>query len=115
MSYVCLLWMKMGQIGQSWRAKYRCEACGQGPPLELHHKTYDRLGRERIADLELLCRGCHERADSERERRGQIKAAATLYEARLEGWATRKYGEDWRSFLDEELVIEEFDAWVEEK
>jgi 5-methylcytosine-specific restriction endonuclease McrA len=47
---------------------HRCERCGRGPPLHLHHKNYDRLGRELISDLEILCCECHERADEERER-----------------------------------------------
>lgn len=27
--------------------------------LHLHHKTYIRLGKERLLDLELLCKYCH--------------------------------------------------------
>jgi 5-methylcytosine-specific restriction endonuclease McrA len=45
---------------------HRCERCGNGPPLHLHHKTYDRLGRELISDLEVLCCQCHRAADGER-------------------------------------------------
>jgi hypothetical protein len=46
----------------------RCEQCGNGPPVHLHHKTYEHLGREWIADLELLCCSCHARADAGRAR-----------------------------------------------
>ena len=49
---------------------WRCERCGQrAQRLELHHLNYDRLGRERPTDVELLCGGagrCHEQADRER-------------------------------------------------
>lgn len=41
------------------RAGFRCERCGQGAPLNVHHRTYVRLGRELPEDLEVLCRGCH--------------------------------------------------------
>jgi 5-methylcytosine-specific restriction endonuclease McrA len=45
----------------------KCERCGicYGR-LCLHHKTYARLGRELIADLELLCCDCHITADAQR-------------------------------------------------
>jgi hypothetical protein len=44
------------------RARGRCERCHKRAflgALQLHHKTYDRLGRERMADVELLCGDCH--------------------------------------------------------
>lgn len=27
--------------------------------IHVHHRTYERIGQERIADLEVLCAGCH--------------------------------------------------------
>lgn len=53
---------------KSWRttrdrarrlANYRCQRCGTTRDLEVHHKTYKRLGAELDSDLEVLCRGCH--------------------------------------------------------
>lgn len=41
------------------RAGGRCEECGSPHGLEVHHKTYARLGDERPNDLEVLCRYCH--------------------------------------------------------
>ena len=41
---------------------YRCRACDRGPPevrLEVHHRTYKRLGRERVRDLTTFCSDCH--------------------------------------------------------
>ena len=35
--------------------------------MEVHHKTYERLGKERRSDLEVLCPRCHRIADRERE------------------------------------------------
>jgi hypothetical protein len=46
----------------------RCERCGYQHGLELHHKNYERVGRELTSDLELLCKRSHEEADRERAR-----------------------------------------------
>lgn len=37
----------------------RCVRCASTDRLEVHHKTYERLGREELADVETLCRACH--------------------------------------------------------
>ena len=40
-----------------------CERChATGVAVEVHHKTYERLGCELPEDVEILCRECH-RAD----------------------------------------------------
>lgn len=37
-----------------------CYCCGAyNVPFDLHHKTYARLGAERLTDLCLVCRPCH--------------------------------------------------------
>lgn len=36
-----------------------CQGCGTRKQLHLHHKTYERLGRERLTDLIPLCSKCH--------------------------------------------------------
>jgi 5-methylcytosine-specific restriction endonuclease McrA len=39
---------------------YRCQVCNsRSPPLDVHHRTYDRLGKELDEDLTVLCRNCH--------------------------------------------------------
>jgi 5-methylcytosine-specific restriction endonuclease McrA len=40
---------------------WKCERCGRKKHLQAHHLTYERLGRERLSDLEICCRGCHSR------------------------------------------------------
>lgn len=46
---------------------YTCEMCGaSGLPLDVHHKNYDRLGRELDDDLLIVCKDCHPKADKER-------------------------------------------------
>lgn len=40
---------------------YTCQGCGEkNKPLDVHHKTYERFGHERLSDLESLCRRCHD-------------------------------------------------------
>lgn len=37
----------------------KCENCGFQYELEVHHKTYENLGAEKISDLMVLCARCH--------------------------------------------------------
>lgn len=39
--------------------KGRCYACEQNVPVDLHHRSYARLGYEKLSDLVPLCRRCH--------------------------------------------------------
>jgi 5-methylcytosine-specific restriction endonuclease McrA len=99
----------------------RCQHCGStwAPgykhSLQLHHRTYERLGDERDEDdVELLCAGCHEDADRERARQGQQRAEAALEQARFDGWMRRRYGSDWE-LLDRDTIEDEeerFDAFL---
>jgi hypothetical protein len=44
-----------------WRAHPTavCYECGGSGPMDLHHLTYERLGRERFEDVVPLHRRCH--------------------------------------------------------
>lgn len=95
-----------------------CERCRRlTQPLFLHHKTYERLGHERLDDLELLCRLCHDVADSERAARGEARSANSLAKARhqaaLNTYATKKYGEDWADREDCDDIVQEFSDWLD--
>lgn len=41
------------------RAQWRCELCASRDNLNVHHRSYERLGRELYHDLIVLCRECH--------------------------------------------------------
>jgi hypothetical protein len=41
------------------RAEFKCELCGEIDSLDVHHKTYDRLGNEDPGDLIVMCKGHH--------------------------------------------------------
>lgn len=38
----------------------RCSICGSSERLQVHHKHYSSLKHETMADLQVLCVGCHE-------------------------------------------------------
>jgi phage terminase large subunit GpA-like protein len=38
-----------------------CQMCGSSNRIEVHHKTYDRLGKELMTDLMIVCHSCHEK------------------------------------------------------
>ncbi len=38
----------------------RCQVCNSDGDLEVHHRTYERIGREELGDLIVLCRACHQ-------------------------------------------------------
>ena len=41
------------------QAGHACDLCGRDQQLEVHHRTYERLGFERQSDLIVLCHDCH--------------------------------------------------------
>lgn len=57
--YLCSPWWKHVRRLALNAAGNRCESCGAISELDVHHKTYDRLGREQPADVSVLCRHCH--------------------------------------------------------
>lgn len=41
---------------------FQCEVCFSTRSIQVHHKTYERIGREEPQDVILLCRPCHKKA-----------------------------------------------------
>jgi hypothetical protein len=41
------------------RAGNRCQICNRAELLQVHHRTYERVGAERPADVIVLCDVCH--------------------------------------------------------
>lgn len=37
----------------------RCQVCNRAYRLEVHHRTYERIGNEDLNDLTVLCSTCH--------------------------------------------------------
>jgi len=93
-------------------AEGQCQKCGKKKPLEVHHLTYARLYRERLADLKALCKECHPHADEERRR---IRKAE-IYEKGLNTYAIRtlKLGEMW--WYDHyDFAVYKFDIFLARK
>ena len=62
LEYLSSKWWKYRRRQALKRAKHRCEKCGATKKLEVHHKTYETLGKEKDEDLQVLCVPCHEHA-----------------------------------------------------
>lgn len=43
-----------------------CQGCHRARAVEVHHLTYEHIGKELLYELVSLCRECHETAHSER-------------------------------------------------
>lgn len=56
----------------------RCQTCLSTDDLEVHHKTYERLGDEALEDLITLCHECHEAITTVIRRRRYEGRAITL-------------------------------------
>lgn len=93
------------------RANHQCERCGATGTLQVHHRTYARLGYELLDDLQAVCVICHERADEERA----SAARAAVYHKRVDAWARKRYGSDWDVYRDAVHVEEEFDNWLQDR
>ena len=58
--YLKTEWWQQRRVKALARAEHRCQVCNSDKRLEIHHRTYERLGHERDADLVVLCRTCHQ-------------------------------------------------------
>ena len=80
----------------------RCERCGISKwsvKLEVHHKNYDHLKKEKMDDLEVLCPACHNGADKERETEinsDEHKRSKAVYRGFVE-WMDKGNNDNWRS------------------
>jgi ribosomal protein S27AE len=70
---------KMYIMSPEWYAKkiqrlvldnYTCQRCGSKEFLEVHHKTYENLGKEQMEDLATVCRTCHQAIHDKYGRKG---------------------------------------------
>ena len=102
------------------RANGRCESCGviviTNSMLDVHHLAYDRVGGdERMDDLKALCYSCHKKADRQRDEQTDERRKNNYYQSRLNGFASRKYGDGWSYDHDEQEVEIEFITFLYKK
>jgi hypothetical protein len=96
-------------------AKHCCERCGipeEYARLEVHHKTYERLGNELSIDLEVVCVHCHPIADQERSYQSKRRSMQKLDNARFQGWVRKVYGDN---YDPDEYTYERYQRWLERK
>ncbi len=103
------------------RSKGKCENCGSySISVDIHHKNYDRIGgKEKPEDLIALCFECHKKADRKRDRvtsrRIEEEIEGNIYDAGLNTFGKKKYGENWEIDPGYEVVKDEFDEWLAKK
>ncbi len=54
-------WWKGKRLQKLQSVRHRCERCSSTKKLQVHHKHYKSLGREKNKDLEVLCDSCHDK------------------------------------------------------
>lgn len=59
-------WKQMRDMAL-FQAKNRCQLCNGDKGLQVHHRTYERLGCEDLSDLTVLCGKCHEAFHARRD------------------------------------------------
>lgn len=52
-------WRQKRALALQW-ADDRCQVCNSPHDLQVHHRTYERVGNEDLADLTVLCLECHD-------------------------------------------------------
>ena len=57
--YLCSPEWKYKRMKKLTSSGHICKHCGSKENLDIHHLTYERLGRELDEDLLVLCRDCH--------------------------------------------------------
>lgn len=72
------------------RACHRCQLCNSSKRLQVHHRTYVRLGNEDPTDLTVLCRGCHEKHHGIEKEPRKPKASARKMAKKAQREAARQ-------------------------
>ena len=63
-----ITWRIKRQMAFAYYGK-TCVLCGATSRLQVHHRTYKRLGHERLTDLIVLCGTCHKRHHNTQRRK----------------------------------------------
>lgn len=72
-------------------AGWRCSRCGRKRHLQVHHRSYERVGQEHDGDLEVLCEDCHSQhhiADMHNADTGRVYLRLASEALRDDAWAT---------------------------
>lgn len=106
-------WRNISDVMKKY-ANFTCQRCKKTfhpSELDVHHRNYDRLGRELPSDLEVLCRAnCHPIADAERVEKVCIHRESRRLDAASDTFLSKKYGDNYSAYADEGMY-EEFERW----
>lgn len=92
----------------------KCEVCGRrAANLEIHHLTYERLGKELPSDLKIVCKKCHEDEDQKRKMEVYAKREARRESAAFSTWFEKKTGME--CAYATECDWDDFQRWMERK
>jgi HNH endonuclease len=87
---------------------YTCQRCGaKNKPLDVHHLNYDRLGKERMGDLESLCRHCHDKEHGDKKLLLGICQTCGEFMAILRQWLA----DGWTRWTCEDGHVNEKRGW----
>ena len=79
-------WRAVKQRYRDSKMPKRCSIC-KNAKYELHHRSYRRLGNERLHDLVPLCRACHQGTHEHlRENASQRTRLYTAHKKRRTAW-----------------------------
>jgi len=100
-------WKNIRQSVFKMRGK-KCEICGTvSVPLEIHHTTYERLGKESPKDLLIVCHECHKKEDQKRATSNAIKKESNRLDRAFETWCDKRDREP------DEIEWDHFNRWLE--
>lgn len=93
----------------------RCKARLHPSELDVHHLNYERMGKERISDLQVLCRSkCHPIADANRAEQDTVRREQRRSDTACDTYLSKKYGDNYASFEDESMH-REYERWRTKK
>ena len=69
------------RVAEYWG--HRCAVCNSPDNVQVHHRTYEHIGQERMQDLILLCDDCHRKFHGERYGLEPIQATLERYVKRM--------------------------------
>ena len=105
-------WKEIKERYRNSKFKKNCYICHSPNNLDLHHKTYERLGNEFLRDLIYLCRRCHELThdffnESQNKKKGLFSASRKLKSSlglRARRFRGKRYDPNrYKSFADQRI------------
>lgn len=89
-------------VKQRYRESDRPQKCSCGArATDLHHLTYVRLGREKLADLEALCRDCHRKRHRKPKLKPKVRTATKRPPNKKRKGCKGPAGPDWTELYRE--------------